>query len=46
MSTEMHIHIDPSLKEEDLDDHFGKSDFQSKLKVQNSTAIAKLVKVC
>ena len=46
MSTEMHIHIDPTFKEEDLDDHFGKSDFQSKLKVQNSTAIAKLVKIC
>ena len=29
----MHIHVAPSLKEENIDDHFGKSDFQSKLKV-------------
>ena len=42
----MHIHVAPSLKEENIDDHFGKSDFQSKLKVENSTAIAKLVKIC
>ena len=46
MNTEMHIHVAPSLKEENIDDHFGKSDFQSKLKVENSTAIAKLVKIC
>ena len=42
----MHIHVAPSLKEENIDDHFGKSDFQSKLKVENNTTIAKLVKIC
>ena len=46
MNTEMHIHIEPSHKEENIDEHFGKSDFQAKLKVENSTAIAKLVKIC
>ena len=44
MSHEVHPHQDGH--KDDLDTHFGKSDFQKKLREENSSAIGKLVKIC